>query len=284
MRIFSSMKRTFLAKRNALISTSDVSWGAYALLAAIVILLVRLLAPNFFWSALAPIFQGAEVISSGSHAALSSFGDAATLAARNEQLTEVNTALVSANKALTQKTASLEELLGTPPDKDAQGVVAGIVTRPPVSPYDTLVLSGGSGQGVMTGEEAFGPGSVPLGVVTSVLADFSRVTLFSAPPMTVNGSVGHTGQPISIRGAGGGTLRASISRSAAVAVGDDVFAPGPGLLPIGTVVRIDSDPSSPSVTLQIQPAFNLFSLSWVQLRATGPAFVSSLSWATSTEL
>ena len=58
------------------------------------------------------------------------------------------------------------------------GIIAGIVARPPASPYDTLVLSAGSEEGVTLGMEAFGAGGVPLGVVSSVLANFSRVTLF----------------------------------------------------------------------------------------------------------
>jgi hypothetical protein len=48
---------------------------------------------------------------------------------------------------------------------------------------------------------------------------------------------------------------------------------------IGTVVRVDSDPLSPGVTLRIMSMINLFSLSWIVVRATG---VASLSFATST--
>jgi len=44
-------------------------------------------------------------------------------------------------------------------------------------------------------------------------------------------------------------------------------------------VRIDSDPSSPSVTLYIQPALNPFSVTWVELRDAAPAFADSFSCA-----
>lgn len=271
------MKKTFLAKRNALLSSVAASWGAVALLGAVAALLVRLLAPNFFLHTLAPVFRIADAVTAGSRTVTDSFGSAAALAARNEQLARENAALANENAALLAKEASLGGL-----SLDAQGIIAGVVARPPASPYDTLVLSQGSRGEVVKGMEAFGEGGVPLGIISSVLADFSRVTLFSSPDMVVDGWVGSSHLPLTIFGAGAGAMRAVIARSAGVAVGDTVFAPGPGLLPIGSVVRVDSDPSSPSVTLQIRPAVNPFAVSWVELRYTGPAFAASLSWATST--
>lgn len=276
------MKRTFLVKRNALLSSTDVSWGIYTLAGVILLLVLRVFLPNQFWYIVSPVLRGADALATQSHIFLSSFGDRAALTLENERLTNENLALASENQSLIQKASSLESLLGPAAPQDATGIIAGIIARPPTSPYDTIVVSPGSRAGVAQGEEAFGPGGVPLGVVSAVLADFSRVTLFSMPGMSVNGSIGRQKIPLTIRGAGGGAMRASVGRSTLTAVGDYVFAPGPGLLPIGTVVRIDSDPSSPSVTLQIQPALNIFSLEWVELRATGPLFVSSLSWATTT--
>ena len=74
-------------------------------------------------------------------------------------------------------------------------------------------------------------------------------------------------------------MHASVARAANIAVGDVVSVPGPGELPVGSVVRVDSDPLSPAVTLRIMPAANLFSLAWVELRATG---VVPMTLATST--
>lgn len=277
------MKKTFLARRNAVLSSADVSWGAFALAFALLVLLLRFLAPNAFLTVFSPVLQGAGALSAGSHAFFSSFGDRAALTLRNEQLVRENSALALENRALVEKSASLGALressvLGA----TASGIIAGVIARPPASPYDTLVLSAGSNEGVELGMEVFGEGGVPLGIVSSVLADFSRVTAFSAPEMTVDGWIGRAHTPITLTGAGGGALRASAARSLGIVVGDAVFAPGPGLLPIGTVVRVDSDPSSPAVTLHIQLVQNIFSVSWLELRATGPAFAAALSWMPTT--
>ncbi|MFZ3044169.1 MAG: rod shape-determining protein MreC [Minisyncoccia bacterium] len=275
------MKRTFLAKRNALLSSTDISWGVIALGCAILALLLRLVTPNFFLHAVAPAFSVAEILNTKSHTFFNSFSDAAILAAKNELLMEENAALASENQALLEKEASLNDLLGTSVSAKT-GIFAGVVARPPESPYDTLVLASGESVGVTLGMEAFGVGGVPLGVVSSVTSDFSRVTLFSAPNVVTYGWVGKDSLPLNILGAGGGAMNAGLSRSADIVVGDTVFAPGPGRLPIGSVVRIDSDPSAPGITLRIKPKTNPFSLTWVELRDVGSALRGAFSVATST--
>lgn len=258
------MKRTYLAKRNALFSSTNFSWGAYALILAISVLLLRLLAPNLFWNIFTPIFHASDSLALKSHMFFNSFGNIAELALQNEKLVNENVALANENKALIQKFSSIDGLTA-----DNKGIIAGVVARPPESPYDILVISAGSDEGVTEGMEAFGAGGVPLGIVSSVTVDFSRITLFSSPGMATGGWVGETSLPIIINGAGAGTINASVPRSADLVVGDVVFVPGPGMLPIGIVSRVDSDPASPSVVLRITPAINLFSTTWVAVRDTG---------------
>jgi cell shape-determining protein MreC len=233
---------------------------------AFLALLLRLLAPNFFWHVITPVFRVSEAISTESGALLMSFSNATQLAARNEELVNENAALANENMMLMKNSAEVSALLG---GGNASGIVAGVVARPPESPYDTLVLATGSNGGVTLGMEAFGSSGVPIGVVSSVLDDFSRVTLFSAPGVSTSVWVGQASTPLIIRGSGAGAMNASAARAAGIAVGDIVFAPGPGQLPIGSVVRVDSDPLSPSVTLRIMPAENPFKIAWVLLRATG---------------
>lgn len=277
------MKRTFLARRNAFLSSANISWGSYALIIALFLFFMRFAAPDFFWKVFAPVFRSADSLAAGSHAFLSSFGDVAKLSLRNEILADENAALANENQALLQKTASLEALLGSPaPGKSTpSGILAGVVARPPEAPYDTLVLAQGSRAGIALGQEVFGAGNVPIGVISSVLDDFSRVTLFSSSGVSIAGWVGSANIPLTVTGVGAGSMSASLARSANIAVGDSVFGPGPGMLPIGTVTRIDESPSSPSITLRIMPALNLFSVSWVVVRDTGAALLDALPQATS---
>ena len=279
------MKKTFLARRNALLSSANISWGSYALIIALCLFFLRFAAPDFFWKVFAPVFRSADSLAAGSHAFVSSFGDTAKLSLRNEILANENLALANENQALLQKTTSLEALLGSPvpgTKNISSGILAGVVARPPEAPYDTLVLAQGSRAGIALGQGVFGAGNVPIGVISSVLDDFSRVTLFSSPGVSIAGWIGSANIPLTVTGAGAGSMSASLARSANISVGDSVFGPGPGMLPIGTVTRIDESPSSPSVTLRITPALNLFSVSWVVVRDTGAALLDALLQATST--
>lgn len=263
------MKRTFLAKRNALLSSANASWGVGALAFAVVVLLFRLIAPNLFLQTFTPLFRGAETISLTSHSLFAGFRDASALFSLNEKLLEENTALMNEKTILEQQLKNKETLSG-------KGILAGVFARPPESPYDTLVLGSGVTDGVTLGMEAFGAGGVPLGIVSSVTSNFSRITLFSSPGVVTRGWIGKTHIPIAIFGAGGGVMQATVSRSVEVKEGDTVFVPGPGMLPIGEVVRIDSDPSSPEITIRLKPTLNLFSVTWVELRESVPTFTSEI--------
>lgn len=270
------MKKTYLAKRNALLSSDSISWGVLALAVVLLFLSLRLLTPNFFWKIVTPVFRTADATAAVSNSFFSSFGNTAALAAQNEKLASEKTALASENATLLKKVGDLSAL-----ERKTPSVIAGVVSRPLESPYDTLVLAAGRADGVRLGQEAFGAGGVPIGSVSSVLEDFSRVTLFSAPGARTNGWVGRGNAALTIEGVGGGAMNAIISREAGVAVGDIVFVPGPGMLPVGSVVGIEDNPLSPGVTLRILPAVNLFSTAWVELRATG---VTPAAFATSTPL
>lgn len=277
------MKRTFLAQRNALFSRANLSWGVVALLFALSVLTVRMLFPNIFWQVFSPVFYTTDALAAVNHTFLSSFGDAAMLAKHSEQLEREKNALAAENQALTEKISALSALYRSQELADTvPSIVAGVVARPPVSAYDILVVAKGRSAGVSSGMEAFGAGGVPLGIVGAVSEDFAQIVLFSSPHMSTLGWVGAHNTPITIVGAGGGALEASIPRAAEIKVGDTVFVPGPGKLPIGVVARTDGDLSSPSVTLRITPALNLFSVTWVALHAVGQASFSSLLTATST--
>lgn len=277
------MRKTFLAKRNTLLSVESLSWGALVLVCAIAALVLRLCAPNIFWILLSPAFRASDALATAQHTFIASFSDAAMLAKSNELLRNENSALVSENKTLLAKVLALSHITDTPQASGTgKGIIAGVMARPPVSPYDTLVVAGGLNAGVKSGMEVLGAGGVPLGIVGSLSADFSQVILFSSSGMNTAAWVGPDAAPLNLIGAGGGAFTATIARSANIVEGDTVFVPGPGLLPIGMVVRVDSDPSSPSVALRIQPLLNPFSITVVEMRATGDTAFTTLRTATST--
>jgi cell shape-determining protein MreC len=267
MQISLSMKKTFLAKRNALISsTTGVSWGLAVLVVALFLVGIRFLAPNTFLHIVTPLFTITSEVRKDIRFFVDGFKNTAILAERNTQLVYENQALAFENQILEERLQDLGGVDGAPLP---EGIIAGVLTRPPESPYDTLILSSGSLRGAEEGMRVFSVGGVPLGTISSATEDFSRVTLFSAPGVVTEGWIGAERVPITIRGSGGGAVETVIPRSVEVQVGDLVFAPGPGALPFGTIVGMDDNPSSPEVVLNIMPAVNIYSLTWVTVRDAG---------------
>jgi cell shape-determining protein MreC len=171
-------------------------------------------------------------------------------------------ALTEQNRTLSAKVADLTALLGSRTEAPP-GIVAAVLARPPVSPYDELVLDAGEAEGVREGAAVYGNGGVPLGIVASVTAHAARVALYSAPGRETPALAGAARVPFTLVGAGAGAFTASVPRDAGVAVGDALYAGGAGSIPIGTVAAVDSDPSSPSAAIRIDPVANPFSITWV---------------------
>ncbi|HRH55963.1 MAG TPA: rod shape-determining protein MreC, partial [Candidatus Paceibacterota bacterium] len=144
-------------------------------------------------------------------------------------------------------------------------VLAGVLVRPPVSPYDTLILDQGSSAGVEAGMRAEGAGGLPIGIVESASANSSRVILYSAPGKETESWAGEARIPITLRGEGSGAMSATVAREAGIVAGDLVYVSGPGAIAIGSVVAVDNDPSSPRSRINVRPLANPFSMTWVTL-------------------
>ncbi len=145
-----------------------------------------------------------------------------------------------------------------------EGTEALVSARPPMTPYDMLVLDKGTDDAVYDGMRVYARG-VFIGLIENASRQSSKASLFSAPGRETEAWVGDARIPITLQGAGAGSFRANAPREAAIAVGDTVYLPGAGATPAGVIASIDSHPSSPRSTLSIRPLVNIFSLSSVRV-------------------
>ncbi len=255
---FSRTRRsqTALLKRGSAL-TIGIVLGVVVLL-----FILRTVFPGVLTTLAAPLWSAGNALTGSAGDFASVFGDKAKLAQERDMLAKENASLREQSAALTARVADLTRLLGGRPEA-ANSILAGVMVRPPVSPYDTLVLDAGASAGVRAGASIEGAGGIPLGTIESVAENSSRALLYSAPGRVTQGWVGENRAPISLEGAGAGAFRTSVPRENAVAVGEVVYVAGPGALPIGTVVRVETDPSSPRAVVHIKPLAHLFSTTWV---------------------
>lgn len=234
--------------------------GACALIVAI-LLLVRLVVPGVFTTIASPVWKLGAYVSGKTHAADLTTSKASLLRARDEQAAQI-ASLTAQNADLAAQVHDLTNLLGTRTSPE-KGIVASVLARPPVAPYDVLIIDQGSSAGVTVGASAYGAGGTPIGTVGEVEGGTSRITLYSAHNIKTDGWAGAARIPLSLEGAGAGAFTASVPKDAGIVVGDGVYVSGNGAFPIGTVTKIEQDPSSPTVSLDVRPYTNPFSLMWV---------------------
>ncbi len=138
-----------------------------------------------------------------------------------------------------------------------KGILAAVLVRPPVLPYDSYIIDIGSAQGMVVGDIAYAPGGIPIGSITETYADTSRVLLFSSPGEEIDGSLVESNTPLSVVGRGGGQYEASVSRDVSVAEGDVVMSQRFGGM-LGIITAVIFDPALPYSTILIAPPINMY--------------------------
>ncbi len=258
------MRKRFSRRHNSIIGAYPWAGPAALTLIALAVLffILRLLFPGALVAIATPFWMTGNALTAGAGNSLSFFGDKGALIEERDALAQDNAALYAKNAALEAQVADLTRLLGDRTEREA-GVLAGVLARPPVAPYDTLILDQGSDVGIVAGNRVLGPGGVPLGTIESVARDSARALLYSTPARETESWVGESRIPVTLVGEGAGAMSAIVARESGVAVGDQVYVPGPGAVPIGNVVAVGSDPSSPRSRVEIRPITNPFSVTWV---------------------
>jgi cell shape-determining protein MreC len=260
------MKRPYSHKRNLPRSV----WGFGIAIGAVVILgAFRLLIPGAFIALSSPLWNSGSSLTTGIGGVFAGFGDKQKLSAQNKNLEAEIQTLQAQNDVLTTRTQDLTKLLGgqtSTNDTANKGIPAGVLARPPESPYDTLIVAEGQSDGVSLNAQVYSAGGIPLGTIKHVTAHTAQVSLYSSPDRSTDGWAGESRIPMTLVGQGSGSFDATVPKASTISIGDSVYVPGPGALPIGTVVKVDVDPSSPNSVIHIQPLVNLFSVTWVLIR------------------
>ena len=249
------MKKRFSRSSNSGLLTPSRVLVAGLLVVILILVSMRMFLPDSFQVLMKPLFMSGDMLTN-------------LVSGRSDSDVREHDELLRALEDERAKYASLEasykEVTGFSPE--VTGLLAGVVARPPMSPYDVLVIALGERSGVHSGMIAYTRANIPVGTVEQVSETTARVLLYSAPERVTLGWIGEAKVPVSLVGRGSGAFVGELSKDVAVSVGDGVYIPGPGAQLIGHVVEVANTPSSPSVLVQIRPLGNPFSITWVKLR------------------
>jgi len=164
--------------------------------------------------------------------------------------------------ALYAENLDLKKRLGR--EVRAARVLASVLLRPPMTPYDTLMIDAGSAEGVATGDVVSAGGTALIGAVSEVYARSARVALFSAPGESYDALL-RGAIPVKVEGQGGGSMQARVPSGTAVAAGDAVVLPGIAGGMTATVSHVERAESESFVTLYMQLPANIFTLRYVEV-------------------
>ena len=218
----------------------------------VVLIILRVFFPNILYALASPFWYAGSLATEQ----IGSFEDAQNLFRENQTLKEETLRLQNENLLLKEqlKELGLYEREVSP---------AGVLARPPLAPYDVLIVSLSAPSYVSA--LVYGPGGVPIGAIDAISGTEAHVGLYSASGRMTEGWLGEERLPVRVMGEGSGSFSITLPQETPVSLGDEVFLPGPGALMIGTVARINTHQASTEKTLSVRPLVNPFSISFVTI-------------------
>lgn len=163
---------------------------------------------------------------------------------------------------LAGENAKLKNALHAAPDP--AGVLARVLSRPPRTAYDTLLVDQGSSAGIHEGDLAEYQG-VALGKVVSVGPGSALVRLFSSPGDDTDAIFGNPAALSVAHGMGGGAFEFSVPQGISVASGDPVRMQGTEALLLAVVVSVSSQPTGASASVHARLPVSLSELDFVTI-------------------
>jgi len=160
--------------------------------------------------------------------------------------------------------ASLKEMLGRKSDGE-KIILARVIGVPNRTPYDTLLLDGGSAEGVMVGDKVVYYSSVALGEVVEVYNHSSRVRLYTTPGVTTPAVLSSNSQSVDLIGRGGGNFEIELPRDFEISENETVILPGLHSYTISTLLRSISDPRDPFKRVVLKSPVTIGALDWVEI-------------------
>lgn len=121
-------------------------------------------------------------------------------------------------------------------------ILAGILSKPNKSPYDTLIVDIGAKSGLVSGQKVFALGNVPIGRIAEVYLNTSKIILYSSPGEKTEVVVSGKDTFMQIVGRGGGNFEMILPRDFILEKGTEIILPGITPYTIGIVQTIISDP------------------------------------------
>lgn len=187
-------------------------------------------------------------------------------------------ALVEENSKLKEKLSSLEiEIMSMSKERIPENtflelagrkqkpnmVIAAVLTHPPQTPYDIIIIDAGSDESITLGSKVSLPEGPVLGVVSEISSKLARVKLFSASGERTNAVLERGNISVTLVGAGGGNFRLVLPRDIRVEKGDRILSLDITSRLLAIAEEISVQPTDSFQEVLANSPTNIFSLRFV---------------------
>ena len=142
-------------------------------------------------------------------------------------------------------------------------ILGSIISRPPKSPYDMIIVDAGSNVGVAQGMKVIAYSNTLIGYITEVFPKTSKIKLLSFPGEEI-GLMMESAKISAIGfGLGGGNIEIKIPSSVVVNIGDKIITDGAFHYLLGVADKVESDLVNPFQKIIFRMPINLNELQMV---------------------
>lgn len=218
-----------------------------------------------------PLIKFSHNLKEGGGNLVTFFSDKSDLKEKIERLERENTKLKldSRNWDLIQKeNQELKEGWGREDEDGDPPLLARVISKPPVSPFDILTIDIGSNHGIEKGERVLVAENTEIGFVSTVFNDHSIVTLYSNAGERTPVEINSGGSLVIAEGEGGGAFTIQAPRTLTIERGDAISRPSLESRVIGTVESSETEETDSFVTVHARLPINIFEITWVYIQTS----------------
>jgi cell shape-determining protein MreC len=148
-------------------------------------------------------------------------------------------------------------------DVGANESIVRVVSRPPQTPFDVLVIEAND-KDIKAGQRVYFAG-IPAGVVESRTGSYAKVFLFSNPASQFRVLVGQNKIEADAKGKSQGNIYLMLPKNVDVKTGDTVYL-AEGTVPIGTVSQVDNNTSTSFIDVYVKMPFSPSRVDWLTVQ------------------
>lgn len=177
-----------------------------------------------------------------------------------EKVSSLELTVLSLSRGQTQE-GILLELAGRKQESNA--IIATVLTHPPQTPYDIIIIDAGSRDSITPGSEVTLPEGPILGTVSEIFSKSAKVKLFSSSGEETNAILERGSVPVTLVGTGGGNFRIDLPHDIAVEKEDRILSAGITSRLVAIVGDVSVKPTDSFKEVLAKSPTNIFNIRFV---------------------